>query len=341
MRCATPARSSLVGIFAAAAVASTPDVSLAASDKQKAWSTTVAPTPHLVSSRAKPAVDDRSRLVSLASAPFPYAGALPGSGSPFLNVSVDGRVGHKTAGGNIHWQDESFSDSRVLLHIPRGFDVRKPSLMVLFFHGHRATLERDVMRRQRVADQISESGVNAVLVAPQLAYDTADSSAGKLWEPGGCKRMLDDAATQLAGLLGSPRAGRTFATMPVVIVGYSGGYLPAAACLQQGRLGERVRGIALLDGLYGEMGTFKSWLTADRSGFFVSSYTGSTRSNNLALRQALTDDTLPAATEMPPSLARGSIAFLAAEGTHRDFVTTAWVDHPIADLLRRARGFAR
>ena len=97
---------------------------------------------------------------------------------------------------------------------------------------------------------------------------------------------------------------------------------------------------ALLDGLYGEMGTFKSWLTSDRSGFFVSSYTRSTRSNNLALRQALEEHTLATTTELSPSLSQRSIAFLAADGTHRDFVTNAWVENPVTDLLRRSKGLA-
>ena len=41
--------------------------------------------------------------------------------------------------------------------------------MVVFLHGHGATLQRDVIDRQRVPEQVSEAGINAVLVAPQLA----------------------------------------------------------------------------------------------------------------------------------------------------------------------------
>ena len=64
--------------------------------------------------------------------------------------------------------------------------------MVVFFHGHGATLERDVRDRQRLPDQISAAGLNAVLVAPQFAFDAADSSAGKFWEPDGFKHFLDE-----------------------------------------------------------------------------------------------------------------------------------------------------
>ena len=51
-------------------------------------------------------------------------------------------------------------DARVL-HIPEKFDARRPAVMIVFFHGHGATLERDVRDRQRVPEQISHSGANA------------------------------------------------------------------------------------------------------------------------------------------------------------------------------------
>jgi hypothetical protein len=295
-----------------------------------------------VQSRAKPTRQDKTALVAFDNAPFPYEGTVPRSGAPFLDVDDGGRLGHRTPDGNVHWVDETYADRRVLLHIPRGFDLRRPGLMVLFFHGHGATLERDVIKRQRVAEQVSLAGVNAVLVAPQLAVDAADSSAGKLWEPGGCRRLLAEAATRLGNLIGSPRADRVFAGLPVVIIGYSGGYLPAAACLQNGRLNHRVRGLALLDGLYGEMGTFTSWLVHDRSIFFISSYTGSTQAKNLELRRFLDERAMETNSDLSPRLTRGSIAFLAtSDRNHRDFVTHAWVDYPVADVLRRATGFAR
>src|SRR6185436_18306270 len=126
----------------------------------------------------------------------------------------------------LYWEDETYSDDRVLLHIPKGFDIRRPSVIVVFFHGHGATLERDVLRRQRVADQISRSGANAVLIAPQFAVDAADSSAGRFWEPGAFGRFMGEAAQQLGRIHGDRRTVRTFAGTPVVIVAYSGGYLP-------------------------------------------------------------------------------------------------------------------
>ena len=61
--------------------------------------------------------------------------------------------------------------------------------------------------------------------------------------------------------------------MPIVIVGYSGGFLPTAWSLEVGGISDRVRGVVLLDAVYGEMDKFASWIESHRSGFFVSSYT--------------------------------------------------------------------
>src|SRR5690606_34691558 len=111
---------------------------------------------------------------------------------PFLNVRDSGRLGHRTFSGRVYWADSTYSDNRVLLHVPRGFDTHRPGVIVMFFHGHGATLERDVLARQRVPEQITESGLNAVLVAPQFAVDARDSSAGKLWTAQGFRRFLDE-----------------------------------------------------------------------------------------------------------------------------------------------------
>ena len=101
------------------------------------------------------------------------------------------------------------------------------------------------MRRQRVADQISRSGANAVLIAPQFAVDAADSSAGRFWEPGAFGRFMGEAAQALAKLHGGPKSIRTFASAPVIFVAYSGGYLAAASCAVNGGINKRLRGVVL------------------------------------------------------------------------------------------------
>jgi hypothetical protein len=222
------------------------------------------------------------------------------------------------------------------LHIPKDFDARRPGVMVLFFHGHRATLERDVRDRQEVPAQISASGMNAVLVAPQFAVDAADSSVGRFSQPGAVARFVAEAADKLARLHGDPLTAKTFANMRIIIVGYSGGFLPTAYSLSIGGLAKnRVRGVVLLDGVYGQLDKFATWIEDNPSSFFISSYTHLTKRHNDELEHMLAEHDVAFSRELKPDLGRGGAAFVSADVPHRDYVTHAWVDYPIKDIVSR------
>jgi hypothetical protein len=249
----------------------------------------------------------------------------------FDNSAFPGKnAGNGSSGGR-------YSDNRVLVHVPAGFDARKPGVIVVFFHGHRATLERDVRDRQLLPAQISESGANAVLVAPQLAYDAPDSNPGRFAERDGLKRFMAEAAGHLARVYGDPRAEQAFANMPVVIVAYSGGFLPAAWSLHLGGLSKRVTGVVLLDALYGELEKFSSWIAKNRHAFFVSAYTQHLKRRDDELARILRDKGIPVQHELDGPLKPGTVAFLATgQGIrHHDYVTLAWTEHPVKDVLQR------
>jgi hypothetical protein len=281
--------------------------------------------------------DEQTTLVGLKSSAFPYYGNNPRSDAPFLNIANGDRRGHRSYSGRVYWQDETFNDNRVLMHVPQNFDIKKPAVIVVFFHGNGATLERDVRDRQRVPQQITDSGANAVLLAPQLAVDAADSSAGKFWQPGGLKRFINESADHLARLYGDPNAAKTFANLPIVIVGYSGGFVPTAWSLDVGGVGDRVRGVVLLDAVYGELDKFASWVARNRSGFFVSAYTRYTQRHDQDLMQMIRDKGIAVSDDMDGPLRPGSVVFVKTpEGvTHRDYVTHAWTDRPVREVLAK------
>jgi hypothetical protein len=279
--------------------------------------------------------EELTTLVSMKSSAFPYFGNNPRSEAPFLNINKGERRGHRAYNGRVYWQDETYSDSRVLVHVPETFDVRKPGVIVVFFHGNGATLERDVRDRQLVPQQISDSGVNAVLLAPQFAVDAPDSSAGKFWQPGGFKRFMDESAGQLARLTGDPDSAKAFASMPIIIVGYSGGFLPTAWSLDVGGVTSRVRGVFLLDAVYGELDKFASWIENNRSGFFVSSYTRYTKPHDRELMEMLRGKGITVTENMDGPLRPGSVVFVQTPNgvTHRDYVTQAWTENPVKEVL--------
>jgi hypothetical protein len=281
-------------------------------------------------------IEAKTSLVDFETAPFPYHGGVPGSNRQFLDAGQPGQRGHVNFRGRMFLESKTFGDDRVLLHIPQGFDPNRPAVMVVFFHGHGATLERDVRDRQRLPDQISAAGLNAVLVAPQFAFDAADSSAGKFWEPDGFKHFLDETAKKLAALYGDQRSGAAFANMPIVLVSYSGGFGPTLSVLARGGAQSRIRGLVLLDSLYAGIDQFADWIADNRSTFFVSAYTPHTAHHNADLEHALAERSVPYSSELRRNHLQGMVTFLpAGDVSHRDFVNHAWTDNPVQDILLR------
>lgn len=284
-------------------------------------------------------------LVPFENAPFPYRGLIPDSGRKFMDKVDGARVGHVSGrDGSVEWEDVVFNDRRVLLYVPQGFDIGKRALIVVFFHGNGATLERDVIDRQQVAAQLAAANINAVLVAPQFAVDAADSSAGSFWRRDGFRKFVDEADHKLARQFPDPHAVATFRASKVVLVAYSGGYLPAAWSLAIGQLGSRLQGVILLDAMYGQIDKFVDWAErTHRSAFLFSAYSDSTRDQNQALKSELADAHVPYRSELPAKLIAGGVWIVATPaGTrHEDFVTQAWTRNPLTWLLSRIPGYPR
>ncbi|QND63031.1 hypothetical protein HB777_03240 [Mesorhizobium loti] len=280
-----------------------------------------------------------STIVPFKTSPFPYGGKLPDGSGPFLDVTANGRHGHTSPRGGIYWEDETYSDRSTLLAVPRGFDPARPAVIVVFFHGNGAILQRDVVGRQRVVAQVEASGLNAVLVAPQFASNAQDSSAGNFWTPGYFAGFMTEAAHGLAKLTGAKAA--KFDAMPVVLVAYSGGYNPAAFVLKNGDVSGRLLGVILLDAVFDEADIFADWIVRHRKSFFVSAYGQSSASGNAEIRRLLASQGVKANSDAPRSLEAGTIAFLASDAAHDSFVTRAFVANPLQWLLSRLHGFAR
>jgi hypothetical protein len=194
-------------------------------------------------------------LTTMRHSAFPYEGMVPDTGLPFLDTTQDGQIGRMTTRGGFYSAQPTYSDRRSLLHVGAAYRGSPRSLVVVFFHGNGATLTRDVIARQRVAEQFDASGIDGVLIAPQLAFDAWDSSAGHFWGSRFLARYLNEAFSHLAPMSGAPPTA--LRRSRVVLVAYSGGYLPLSYCLAEGGLGTRLAGVVLLDALYGEQARFE------------------------------------------------------------------------------------
>lgn len=287
------------------------------------------------------------RVQSFKYAPFPYSGPGEDGRTPFYDL-IDAlkRRGHRTPSGDVLIEGITYSDDRTLMYVPAGFDPRRPALMVMFFHGHGSVIERTVMEAD-LPRQIAESGANAVLVAPQFAYDAADSSPGKFWRPGALARFIDEAATKLAQLLAPQgadlrRLAGVFNLAPVMLVAFSGGYKPAAYVLARGGAAHRIHSVVLLDALYDEEDKFATWFASARQRAFIASfYTESTAGNQVKLRDMLAKRRIASTTSLPASFPSGTAAFVAS-GTierHARFVLEGPPRDPVKTILATIPGY--
>jgi hypothetical protein len=285
----------------------------------------------------------KTQLVPFDISAFPYRGEIPDKSMPFMDVVNGERLGHTSPRGGIYWEDMTYGDRRTLLAIPRGFDIQRPVAIIVFLHGNLANLARDVRDRQQVPRQVADSGLNAVLVAPQLARDAADSSSGRFWEPGLFAKYLNEAIDRLARLHGDPRARAAFEQAPVILAAYSGGYQPVAFGLAVGGIAERVRGIILFDALFAEYEKFADWTARHPQAFFFSAYSKAARSEHAELQRLLGERGVKFQTTLPARLAPGSVTLFSAgdDVKHNDFVTQSWVQDPLKVMLARVPGFPR
>jgi len=310
--------------------------------KQKPVPKRAAPKPPPAPTGPQPLKEARTQLVAFNASAFPYRGIVPDSRKPFLDAQNGKRRGHTTLKGDVCWEDTTYSDRRSLLYLPPGYNPQLPGLIVLYLHGQGATLERDVQARQAIPRQIADSDQNVALVAPQLAYDAPDSSAGNFWKPGHFAAYLDEAAERLMRLYGDKRTGAHFNASGVVIVSYSGGYVSTAYALATGGAAHRIKGVILMDSLYGDEEKFAAWAAARRKlAFLLSAFTESTREENTTLQGLLGKRRIAHTSGLPTALTPGTSAFVPCGGweMHGDFMTRAWGPDPLKQALTMIPGY--
>jgi len=294
----------------------------------------------------------RTFLAALASTPLLSfcRTARAGSSARLVSVARDAR-GTTLALALEHAPFPSagagYRDDTVFVFVPGHYRWREEDgvAALVHFHGHNTTAER-AMTAHQLREQLADSQQNALLVVPQLAVMSADSSCGKLESPGGLARMLAEAVGTAA------REGRTTlgdtAFAPdaplgtVCLSAHSGGYHAAASCLRSG--GVDVRETYLFDALYADFDVFRDWVVSrhgeplHRRHKLVSYFTegGTTESLNGALRAQLDHGGVLCAHEMQEgALSRRDLSHAEAvfvrSGLWHSAVT--WETNALRDVL--------
>ena len=241
------------------------------------------------------AAHGRLIVASFASAPFPHPARAEGH----------------TYQGKLYPAAEHYADSTVAIFIPQGFRETERIDLVVHFHGWTNTVT-GTLATFHLIEQFVESGKNAVLVVPEGPHNAPDSFGGKLEDPDGFRRFIDEVTATLRARAGFKR--KDFSLGRIILSGHSGGYHVIAGILDHGGLARNADEVWLFDALYGQTDSFVAW--ADRThGRLLNIYTdhGGTKEESETLKARLT-------TRGTPLLATEETALTADALKEKQFV---------------------
>jgi hypothetical protein len=192
-------------------------------------------------------------VTQLTSAPFPHPKRAEGH----------------TYQGKLYPAKEHYSDNTVAIFIPKGFRETAKIDFVVHFHGWKNNVE-GVLGQYKLIEQLMDSGRNAILVVPQGPCNAPDSFGGKLEDPDGFKRFMEDVMQTLRQK--SALTKKDFALGQIVLSGHSGGYEVISGIVNCGGLTDRVSEVWLFDALYAQTDKFLAWIDR-KQGRFIDIYT--------------------------------------------------------------------
>lgn len=180
---------------------------------------------------------------------------------------------------------DHYSNSEVAVFVPKGLRETGRLDFVVHFHGWRQHLD-GVLAHYKLVEQMAASGRNAVLVVPQGPRDAPDSFGGKLEDPDGFKRFIDEVVATLKQHDALKK--KDFAIGNIILSGHSGGYQVISSIVDRGGLTDHVAEVWLFDALYAQTDKFLAWYDKQH-GRFVDIYTehGGTKSETEQLMATL------------------------------------------------------
>ncbi len=215
------------------------------------------------------AAQGRLIVVSFASAPFPHSARAEGH----------------TYQGKLYPAAEHYADSTVALFIPQGFRETDRIDFIVHFHGWNNTVA-GTLANFHLIEQLVASGKNAILVVPEGPHNAPDSFGGRLEDPNGFRRFMDEVLATLRARAGFSRKDSSLGR--IILSGHSGGYHVIAGILDRGGLARNADEVWLFDALYSQSDSFLAW--SDRTqGRLLNIYTdhGGTKVESESLKTRL------------------------------------------------------
>jgi hypothetical protein len=149
-----------------------------------------------------------------------------------------------------------YEDSSIVVFVPNGLKPLADGVnVIVHYHGHMND-NLGVLQRYGMPQAMLKEKTNAILILPQGPYRARDSFGGKVEDPGGFKRLVEDVLQTMK----KEKVITTAGVAGIIVSAHSGGYHPAAFTLAVGGLSDRVSAVFLFDAFYGQQEYYKEWL---------------------------------------------------------------------------------
>lgn len=278
-------------------------------------------------------------IKKLKHAPFPYHGKFEDTETDFYDAisPESGEKFHTMRDGTRVPEKGHYDDSRVMFHVPPHLNAEKTFFYVVYLHGNRNEVVK-ALRVHKIIEQVDASRKNVILIAPQLAKNTADVSAGKFYMAGAFREFMNECADVLSEFMQAGKSLREkLKKAPVVLVPYSGGYKPTAFILERGGVSSRIKGLICFDALYRDTEKYKRWLLKNsRKTFFMCFYTKrETEKETRALMEFLGGHGIRCRTTLPEKISEGSFCFRSVSTSHFSLPLLGPPAMPLTSALRR------
>ncbi len=149
---------------------------------------------------------------------------------------------------------EHYSDSTVVMFIPKGYFITGTVDLVIYFHGWWNNVD-SALNQFKLIEQFSKSKKNAIFVFPEGPKNSPDSFGGKLEDSAGLRIFINEVMKTLQenGKIKKRKLGQ------VILAGHSGAYRVMAFSLMRSGIPEYVKEVYLFDALYGQLEKYVYW----------------------------------------------------------------------------------
>ena len=179
-----------------------------------------------------------------------------------------------------------YSDSSVLIYVPKHFSSKKKISLVCWFHGWGNMID-SACKQYQLLEQFEESGRNAIFVFPEGPKNAPDSYGGKLEQPAIFQQLMKEVIVKLAiNKIIKMVTPFHINDYDITLAGHSGAYRVISKIINKSPVNE----VILFDAMYGGNDAYLQWLSVPGHRF-INIYTkdGGTFDNSHLIMDKLTD----------------------------------------------------